>query len=220
MVHDFHTHTFLSDGVLLPIELIRRAIVAGYQSIGITDHASASTMEFVIAAVRRDCELAQRYWGFRAVPGVELTHVPAAAVGHLAREARRAGAKLVIVHGETPVEPVEPGTNLAALRSPDVDLLAHPGYLTDEEAALAAANGIFLEITAKPGHSLANGHVAAVARKAGAAMLVNSDGHTPTDLLTAEQARRVAVGAGLSPEEAEAVLRDRPLALLERISAR
>ncbi|HLE81453.1 MAG TPA: PHP domain-containing protein, partial [Dehalococcoidia bacterium] len=33
-MYDFHTHTFLSDGVLSPIELIRRAHVKGYRVIG------------------------------------------------------------------------------------------------------------------------------------------------------------------------------------------
>ncbi len=42
MLYDFHTHTTLSDGVLLPMELIRRAIVNGYSALGISDHTSAS----------------------------------------------------------------------------------------------------------------------------------------------------------------------------------
>ena len=50
-VYDFHTHTFLSDGVLSPMELIRRAHDKGYAAIAITDHVdlireySASTGE-------------------------------------------------------------------------------------------------------------------------------------------------------------------------------
>ncbi|HCH10256.1 MAG TPA: PHP domain-containing protein, partial [Dehalococcoidia bacterium] len=35
-MYDFHTHTFLSDGALSPIELIRRAIKIGYQVMAIT----------------------------------------------------------------------------------------------------------------------------------------------------------------------------------------
>ena len=37
-MYDFHTHTFLSDGVLSPIELIRRALVQGYKVMAVTDH--------------------------------------------------------------------------------------------------------------------------------------------------------------------------------------
>ena len=43
------------------------------------------------------------------------------------------------------MEPVEPGTNEAAIRSPWVDVLAHPGLITPEEARLAAERGVRLE---------------------------------------------------------------------------
>ncbi len=197
MLYDFHTHTTLSDGVLLPMELIRRAIVNDYSALGITDHASASTMGRVIREVRRDCDLAEKYWGFTALAGVELTHVPAASVGELAAEALGMGASHVVVHGQSPVEPVEPGTNLAAVSCRDVDVLAHPGDLTEEEARLAAENGIYIEVTAKNGHSLGNGHVVQVALAAGAKMLINSDAHVPEQLLTEESAARVGRMAGL-----------------------
>jgi len=220
MVYDFHTHTTLSDGVLLPMELIRRCIVNGYAALGIADHSSASTMGRVIREVRRDCALAQKYWGFSAFPGVELTHVPAASIGELAAEARRMGASHVVVHGQSPVEPVEPGTNLAAVSCEDVDVLAHPGDLTEEEARLAAENGVFLELSAKDGHSLGNGRVARVALDAGAKLLVNSDGHTPGQLLTEEKARKIARIAGLMPREVEQALVDNAEELVARIESR
>lgn len=220
MVYDFHTHTTLSDGVLLPMELIRRCIVNDYAALGITDHSSASTMGRVIREVRRDCALAQQYWGFSAFPGVELTHVPAASIGELAAESRRMGAAHVVVHGQSPVEPVEPGTNLAAVSCEDVDVLAHPGDLTEEEARLAAESGVFLEISAKDGHSLGNGRVARVALEAGAKLLVNSDGHTPDQLLTEEKARRIARLAGLTHAQVEQVLVDNARELVARIKSR
>ena len=40
----------------------------------------------------------------------------------------------LVLRDQRPVEPVEPGTNLAAASCPDVDVLAHPGLLTAEEA--------------------------------------------------------------------------------------
>jgi len=220
MVYDFHTHTTLSDGVLLPMELIRRCIVNGYGALGMADHSSASTMGRVIREVRRDCALAQQYWGFSAFPGVELTHVPAASIGELAAEARRMGAACVVVHGQSPVEPVEPGTNLAAVSCADVDILAHPGDLTEEEARIAAENGVALEITAKDGHALGNGRVARLGIEAGATLLVNSDGHTPSQLLTEEKARKVARLAGLSPSEVEQVIVANAEELVARLQAR
>jgi len=220
MLFDFHTHSFLSDGALLPIELIRRAIAAGYSAIAITDHVSVSNLESVVDALVADCGLAETHWDIRAIPGVELTHLPPAAIGDLAARARARGAQLIVVHGETPVEPVPPGTNLSALRCQEVDLLAHPGPIDVELAGLAARNGISLEVSTHRGHCYANGAVAAAARAAGAAVLVNSDAHVPADILTEDLARRVALGAGLSEGELEAVLVTSPRRLLDRIESR
>lgn len=220
MLFDFHTHTIHSDGDLLPIELIRRAVVRGYDAIAITDHASPGNLAALLETVIADCRLAEDHWEVRAIPGVELTHLPPAAIAEAAAEARRRGAELIVVHGETPVEPVPPGTNLAALRCPEVDILAHPGPLDVELAGLAARSGIFLEISAHRGHSLANGAVASVAREAGALLLVNSDAHRPDEILTEEFARKVAAGAGLSGEESEAALIANPQRLLEELARR
>jgi histidinol phosphatase-like PHP family hydrolase len=217
VLYDFHTHTFMSDGVLAPIELIRRAAVNGYTGIGITDHAGPGTMEMCIAAALKDCELAAAHWDIIPVAGIELTHVPAASIAELARAAKRVGALYVVVHGESPVEPVEPGTDLAAASCPQVDVLAHPGHITPEAARAAAANGVFLEVTARQGHSLTNGHVVSVGRAAGAKFLLNSDAHQPGDLLTREKAESVARGAGLSEDEARQTIEDNPRELLRRM---
>ncbi len=220
MLYDFHTHTFFTDGVLLPVELIRRAVVNGYAAIGVTDHASLSNMEQVVSALVRECALAEKHWPIRALPGVELTHLPPAAIGELAGEARRMGARLIVAHGETPVEPVAEGTNLAAVQCAEVDILAHPGLVEPEIVTLAARNGTFLEVSAHSGHCLGNGHVVSAARRAGAKLLVNSDAHKPEEVLTAEFARRVGRGAGLAPEELDTVLVANPQLLLARIEAR
>ncbi|MDQ3700530.1 MAG: histidinol phosphate phosphatase domain-containing protein, partial [Chloroflexota bacterium] len=108
MLYDFHSHSFLSDGVLSPVELIRRAQVAGYAAIAVTDHAGPGNLEYVLDQLGRECEVASEHWPIIALPGVELTHVPAPAIAGLARRARAAGARIVVVHGETVAEPVEP----------------------------------------------------------------------------------------------------------------
>ena len=217
MVYDFHTHSFLSDGELSPVELIRRAAVNGYQAIAVTDHAGPGNLERVIRELIVECHWVNRYWPIRAIPGVELTHVPAAAIPELALEARRLGAEIVVVHGETPVEPVEPGTNHAAVATAAVDILAHPGLLTAEDASLAARNGVFIEISARGGHNTGNGHIVRVGQAAGVTFLVNSDTHVPGNLLTEKWALTVARGAGLDPTAAETVVQQNPLLLLERL---
>ncbi len=219
-ISDFHTHTFLSDGVLSPIELIRSACVNGYKQIALTDHVSISTMERVIKEIKADCRLAEKYWGIKTIVGVELTHVPAGSVAPLAKQARAYGAELVVVHGETIVEPVEPGTNRAAVNCLEVDILAHPGLITLEETEMAARNGVFLELTSRRGHSLTNGHVVSLARKAGAELLINSDTHEPGDLHTPKFIKQVGLGAGLTIEELSQVVSALPLKLLHRVLER
>jgi histidinol phosphatase-like PHP family hydrolase len=220
VIYDFHSHTFNSDGVLSTLELIRRAVVKGYSVIAVTDHIGTGALERVIKEVRRDCELAGVYWDIEAVPGVELTHVPHQAIDDLARSARKMGAKLVVVHGESPVEPVEEGTNLAAVKSKYVDILAHPGHMTREVAELAAKNGVFIEITTRRGHCVTNAHVARTARKAGALMLLNSDSHGEDDLLTAALAKDTLVQAGVNSREIDRILETNPEKLLQRIRRR
>lgn len=200
---DLHTHSFFSDGALLPSEMLRRVEVLGYGALAITDHADASNLESLVAQLTRISE--QDLHGFNVIliPGVELTHVPPVQIPALARRARQLGARLVVVHGETPVEPVAPGTNRAALECRDVDVLAHPGFITAEDAALAASNDIALELTARGGHNITNGHVARIAQYAGAKLVINTDAHTPSDFMDQARARLVALGAGLAMEEAE-----------------
>jgi putative hydrolase len=213
---DFHVHTLFSDGELLPMELIRRAAAADHRAIAITDHASFSNMEEVIESAARDCEKADA-WGIEAIPGVELTHVPVRHIDDAVRNARKLGAEIVVVHGETLVEPVEKGTNLKAVSNPEVDILAHPGLMSIDEVELAARNGVFLEISCRRGHSLANGHVACLTRGTMAGLVVNTDAHSPEDLSTMASATTVARGAGMTPEETRTALVDNPEQLLKKL---
>ena len=212
---DLHTHTFFSDGELVPSELARRAFLKGYKVLGISDHADSSNIEFLISAMLKLREKVGHYRHITIVPGVELTHVPKDAIKDLTREARKIGARFVVVHGETIVEPVEEGTNRAAIEA-GVDILAHPGLITEEDVLLAKEKGVLLEITAKRGHSLTNGHVARLAQKVGARLIYSTDAHAPADLLPEEMARKVVVGAGLLPEDFS-IMQKNAFELVERI---
>jgi len=107
-------------------------------------------------------------------------------------------------------------TNLAAVSCPQVDILAHPGLLTEEEASLAAENDVCLEITRRHGHCLTNGLVVKRALEAGARLVVSSDGHAPGDYLTEEFARQVALGTGVPESEIQQILKNNPQELLRR----
>ncbi len=205
---DLHTHTLFSDGTLIPSELIHRAEIKGYRAIAITDHADSSNIDFIIPRVVKVCnDLNKVNKKIKAIPGIEISHVPPGLILSLVKEARKLGAKLVLVHGETIVEPVEPGTNRAALES-DIDILTHPGHITKGDALLAAKKGIYLEISTRKGHSLANGHVAKMARETGAKLILSTDAHYYTDLITKEEAIKVARAAGLSEKEIKALFQN------------
>ncbi|MFH0963548.1 MAG: histidinol phosphate phosphatase domain-containing protein [Planctomycetota bacterium] len=217
---DFHTHTLFSDGELIPAELVRRCEAKGYRAVVIADHVDHSTLDFVIPRVARVSKALAKRTGVVVVPGAELTHVPPQDVKRLVAEARRLGARVVLVHGETIVEPVAPGTNRAAIEA-GADVLAHPGLLTPRDAKEAAKRGVLLEISGRKGHSLTNGHVARLAREAGAGMVFGSDAHEPGDLLTREQAMAILAGTGLDGESAAEVFRnaERKLRLPEAVLA-
>ena len=204
---DLHTHTLNSDGVLIPTELWRRAQVKGYRYLGITDHVDASNFEEVYGRIKTAAASLNRGGQPHIIPGLEFTHLPPEMIKPLVDRARALGVPLIVIHGETLAEPVAPGTNRAALEA-DIDILAHPGLITREEAALAKERGVFLEISARKGHSLANGHVAAAARETGAKLIVDTDSHAPGDLITREQAMRIARGAGLTDTEVAALFAD------------
>jgi histidinol phosphatase-like PHP family hydrolase len=197
---DLHTHTTFSDGELIPSELVRRAVVLGYTAIGITDHVDYTNIEHILSCVSK-AKYLEDVLDIRILPGVELTHVPPPKIGALAALARSLGAEIVVVHGETPVEPVCPGTNRAALEA-SVDILAHPGFITWEDAQLARENNVCLEITSRSGHNITNGHVVRMASLAKAKMVVNTDTHAPQDLIDSKRAVQIAMGAGLTWEDA------------------
>ncbi|MCD4809124.1 MAG: histidinol phosphate phosphatase domain-containing protein, partial [Methanosarcinales archaeon] len=145
--------------------------------------------------------------------GVEITHVPPQKIPALVDLARELGSEIVVVHGETLVEPVLTGTNRAAIEA-GADILAHPGLISKEDALLAADVGVCLEITARCGHNRANGHVVRIAEEVRADLIVGTDSHSPGDLVTDDEALNIAMGAGLSEKHAQEVLFSKPLSLI------
>ena len=206
---EFHAHTILSDGALLPSELIRRAYVADHEAIAITDHVDFSNIDSVIRATKRAAEGSSE---IDVLVGAEITHVVPEKIPKLVAKAKALGAQIVIVHGETIAEPVAPGTNKAAAAVGDVNIIAHPGLVSQEDAELANQNGIYLELTTRCGHNVTNGHVAKIASN----ILVNTDCHG-TELITNAEAKQIARGAGLNEEQALRLMRQNATSLLNEI---
>ncbi len=201
---DLHTHTVFSDGVLLPSELVQRAIAAGYGAIAVTDHVDPSNIDFVIPRIVKALKKLGEFVSAEVIPGAEITHCPPKLIPDLVKEAKSLGAKLVLVHGETVVEPVAEGTNRAAIEA-GADILAHPGLITTEDILFAKDRGVILEITSRKGHSLSNGYVAKEAIKFGLPLVINTDSHGPGDLITKETARKILFAAGIDEKRIESV---------------
>lgn len=212
---DLHTHTLFSDGELVPSELVRRAAVLGHSALAITDHVDAVNLEYVVSNIVKASDLSNDV--IKVIPGVEITHVPPSDIAEVADRALEMGAEWIVVHGETVAEPVAEGTNLAAAENPKINVLAHPGFLSEEAAEAAVKNGVIIEITGRMWHNITNGYVANMARKVGAKMVVNSDTHAPQNLLTEQDAINVALGAGLTSEESHDAVRVTPFEAIRHL---
>jgi len=214
-MYDFHTHSIFSDGELIPAELVRRCSVNGYIALAITDHVDISNIEKTSEGIIGICEELKEFYKMKIIPGVELTHIPPRLIERYVRKARGLGVKLVILHGETISEPVEAGTNIYGINS-GIDILAHPGIISKEEAEVASKNGIYFELTSRKGHCLTNGYVAKIAKNFNVPLVINSDAHSPEDILTETQWQKVGLGAGLDEIDIEKV-RKNSLKLMEKI---
>ncbi len=205
--YNLHAHTFLSDGDLLPSEVAVRYRDKGYSVIAITDHADYSNIKQVLKSVREFCRRWPKDSAIKVLPGIELTHLPPQQFKPLAKLARKEGARIIIAHGETPVEPVTENTNRMAIEA-DIDILAHPGLISDKDTALARERGVFLEITSRRGHNQTNAHVVRQARKYEAKLVLNNDSHSPEDIISPQDLVETALRAGLTREEIEKIDND------------
>lgn len=201
---DLHTHSLFSDGELLPAELIRRASAIGYKAIAITDHVDQSNIDMIIPRVAKAIKALKGFIPIDAIAGAEITHVPPVLIPELVKEARRLGARIVVVHGESIVEPVAEGTNRVAIEA-GADILAHPGLISTEDLLFAKEKGVVLEITSRKGHSLSNGYVAKEAMKFGVPLTINTDAHGPGDLITIETAREILLASGIDENRIESI---------------
>jgi histidinol phosphatase-like PHP family hydrolase len=201
---DLHTHSLLSDGELIPSELVRRAEAIGCEAIAITDHVDSSNIDIVVPKIVVALKKLKGFISIEAIPGAEITHAPPQIIPDLVKEARQLGAKIVVVHGETIVEPVTPGTNRAAIEA-NADILAHPGIISEEDLLFAKEKGVILEITSRKGHSLSNGYVAKEAMRFGVPLCINTDAHSPSDLITGETAIRILLASGIEENRIDSI---------------
>ena len=218
MMIDLHSHTIFSDGELIPFELVRRAEAIGYRAIAITDHMDASNLDLIIPRIVKAIEMLKSHVSIDVIPGAEITHAPPGLIAELVKEARALGAKIVVVHGETIAEPVIRGTNRAAIEA-GADILSHPGMISIEDMLRAKEKNVILEITARRGHAFTNGYLAKEAVKFGVPLCINSDAHSPSDLITKEHARNILLGAGIEDNRIDSIM-ENSKSLVDRVLRR
>jgi histidinol phosphatase-like PHP family hydrolase len=191
----------MSDGCLSISELVYRAKIVGYNAIAITDHTDYSNYKHVIDAVRNVQNILTNEYDIKVFSGVELTYVPPKNIKDLTGKCRDYGAQIVVVHGETQAEIVPVGTNLKAIEA-GVDILAHPGFISEDEVRLAKEKNVCLEITSRKGHSVTNDWIVDLARKVGDVKLVfNNDVHTPENILYKNQILEILQNLDLSAQD-------------------
>jgi putative hydrolase len=197
---DLHSHSVLSDGTLPIEEMVAAADRHGYEAYAVTDHARGDDPHYldIVSEVRRQVDQLRAETPMRLFAGVELTDFEPAEIAGAAESVRRFGAQVVVVHGECPTLEVPAGTDTAAVRCDEVDILAHPGLISERDADEATVRGIYLEISARQGHCWSNGHVYQTARKAGAFLLVDADAHEEAGLLSVPKVTALIRGAGAS----------------------
>jgi histidinol phosphatase-like PHP family hydrolase len=222
MVIDLHSHSTISDGTLSVEEAVAAAERHGYTALAITDHVTDGTGGYaeIVGEVRAEIERLRPQTRVQLFAGVEITDFPPDRIAWMAQRVRQLGAEVVVVHGECVSMTVIPGTNAAAIRAPGVDILGHPGLVTDEDAVEAARRGIYLELSAKGGHSWANGHVYATARRAAANLIVDSDAHDEVGLLSVSRVHAVLRGAAAGEVDARRVVERDVTVLLRRLMSR
>ncbi|MCX5713304.1 MAG: histidinol phosphate phosphatase domain-containing protein [Candidatus Omnitrophica bacterium] len=203
-MYNLHCHSLLSDGALIPSEVAVRYQDAGYKVIAITDHADYSNIKTLVPAIMEFTHHWPKNAAIKVLPGIELTHLPPEHFKPLAKFCRSKGIKIIVGHGETPVEPVVEGTNRAALEA-DIDILAHPGLISDADILLAKKKGIFLEVTARQGHSEGNAHVIQRGLALGANLILNTDSHNPEDIISPSQVIKIISQAGLTENDIQTI---------------
>ena len=176
---DFHISIQQGVGVA---SALRYASLAGIRFAGLvmpSDGTDLSRIADFSAQVRR----LSLYANVEAWAGVELCHIPPALLPEAVREAREAGARLVLVYGESIMDQVEQGTNFAAIEA-GADIITHPGLVDAETAAFAAERGVAFEFTSCPRHALSNAHTAAMALKHGVPLVRGSNARQAEELTT------------------------------------
>ena len=215
---DLHTHSSWSDGRNEIAVMARAARERGYAYIALTDHTQSLTIaqgltpeRFIaraaeIKAVNATAGLA------RVLNGAEVDILPDGSLD--LPDDCLASLDVVVASVHTALDqPRDVITQrvLSALRSPHVDVLAHPTSrrldrrgetMVELDAVIAEAvnTGTALEINSSPWRLDLNDSWARKAREAGAMLAIDTDAHYPAEFDSARYGCAIGRRAGLTPD--------------------
>jgi histidinol phosphatase-like PHP family hydrolase len=218
---DLQMHTTHSDGTLAVAEMSDAASAYGYEYVAITDHSKSLAIaggmdedELAaegeeIDAINRNAENANG-WP-RLLKGIEMD-VFEDGFGDMDPAAlRRLDIVLGAFHTKLREKEDRTGRYLAALRNPDVHVLAHPrtrkygrrrGLAADWPAVFAEAARLdkALEIDASPDRQDLNVELLRLAAPSGARVSIGTDAHHPAELAFVDLGLAAAALAGVPRE--------------------
>jgi histidinol phosphatase-like PHP family hydrolase len=218
---DLQMHTEWSDGSVPVREMVDASAALGYEHVAITDHSKglpiANGMDEVrlarqaeeVARVNADLEAGGAV--IRAWHAIEMNLSPAGE-GDMDPEALgRLDLVLGAFHSKLRITDDQTDRYVAALRNPDVHVLAHPrGRKWNLRAGLradwatvadeAVAQGTALEIDAYPDRQDADLELLAEVRRAGGFVSIGTDAHAPWELAFWEVGLALAVRAGIEED--------------------
>jgi DNA polymerase (family X) len=233
---DLHTHSNWSDGRNEIAVMARAARERGYQYLVLSDHSQSLTIAQGLTPERFRQRLAEieavnaSATGARVLNGAEVDILPDGSLD--LPDDCLAGLDLVVAAVHTALDqPKDAITRrvLSALRSPHVDVLAHPTSRRldrrgetqlDIEAVIVEAvrTGTALEINSSPFRLDLNDSWARRAGDAGAMLSIDNDAHYPAEFDYLRYGMGIAHRAGLTPDQ---VLNTRdPEGLLEHSRAK
>jgi len=215
---DLHTHSSWSDGRYEISVMARAARERGYAYLVMTDHTQSLQIAQGLTPERfrqRASEIADvngRRDGAQVLNGAEVDILPDGSLD--LPDDCLASLDVVVASVHTALDqPKDVITQrvLSALRSPHVDVLAHPtsrrldrrGETSlDIDAVIAEAvkTGTALEINSSPWRLDLNDSWARKAREAGAMLAIDTDAHYPAEFDSVRYGCAIARRAGLTPD--------------------
>jgi DNA polymerase (family 10) len=215
---DLHTHSNWSDGRNEIAVMARAALERGRAYIALTDHTQSLSIAGGLTPERfkaRSLEIDRvnsDLSGFRILSGAEVDILPDGTLD--LPDQCLASLEVVVASVHTALDqPKEVITRrvIDAMRSPHVDVLAHPTSRRldrrgetnlDLDAVITEAvrTGTALEINSSPMRLDLNDSWARRAREAGALLAIDTDAHYPVEYDSARFGCAIARRAGLTPD--------------------